>query len=178
MLHGVNSIQYFTFLEMENTEATLEKSSPEQMIKLAEHFGSIKMIPANPIMATYTKYMNDTDPKKVNLGMGAYRDDAGKSHVFDVVKKVEEQILKEQLDKVDIQIHLGIQHGGTAWCHCWEPSFNIRQRFACFKGRPCSHDAEFVGDRSSPCGLLAHQERFTPSNLHSDSNLGHSPWDD
>jgi aspartate aminotransferase len=33
-------------------------------------------------------YKKDTDPKKMNLGVGAYRDDGGKPFVLSSVKKV------------------------------------------------------------------------------------------
>ena len=36
----------------------------------------------------------------MNLGIGAYRDDDGKPYVFNCVKKVEEILVKEKLDKV------------------------------------------------------------------------------
>ena len=45
-------------------------------------------------------FKNDKDAKKVNLGVGAYRDDKGKPYVFPIVKKVEQQFVNEgALDK-------------------------------------------------------------------------------
>ena len=45
--------------------------------------------PADPIFSMVSNFKNDKSDKKVNLGLGAYRDDAGKPYVFPVVKKVE-----------------------------------------------------------------------------------------
>uniref|UniRef100_U4LKD7 Aspartate aminotransferase n=1 Tax=Pyronema omphalodes (strain CBS 100304) TaxID=1076935 RepID=U4LKD7_PYROM len=41
----------------------------------------------------------DTNPKKINLGVGAYRDDAGKPYVLPSVRTAEERILQKALDK-------------------------------------------------------------------------------
>ena len=47
-----------------------------------------------------TNFKNDKDPKKVNLGVGAYRDNNGKPFVFPIVKKVELEIVNDKtLDK-------------------------------------------------------------------------------
>lgn len=58
------------------------------------------MAPADPILSLTTGFKNDTDPRKVNLGVGAYRDNNGKPYVFPIVKKVEHQIVNDPtLDK-------------------------------------------------------------------------------
>jgi aspartate/tyrosine/aromatic aminotransferase len=58
------------------------------------------MAPADPILSLTTNFKNDKDPKKVNLGVGAYRDNNGKPYVFPVVKKVELEIVNDPtLDK-------------------------------------------------------------------------------
>jgi len=48
------------------------------------------MAPPDPILGTTLLYRADKDPRKINLGVGAYRDDNEKSKVFDIVKKVED----------------------------------------------------------------------------------------
>lgn len=48
------------------------------------------MAPIDPILGTALAYNADTDSRKVNLGVGAYRDDNEKPYVFNVVKKVEQ----------------------------------------------------------------------------------------
>jgi aspartate/tyrosine/aromatic aminotransferase len=59
------------------------------------------MAPADPIIGVNQAYLADTDARKVNLGVGAYRDDNGKPYIFNVVKKVEQQIVNDKaLNKV------------------------------------------------------------------------------
>ena len=58
------------------------------------------MAPADPILSLTTGFKNDKDPKKVNLGVGAYRDDKGKPYVFPIVRKAEQDIVNDAaLDK-------------------------------------------------------------------------------
>jgi aspartate/tyrosine/aromatic aminotransferase len=38
-------------------------------------FTKVKMAPADPIIGVRDSYLKDTDKRKVNLGVGAYRDD-------------------------------------------------------------------------------------------------------
>lgn len=56
--------------------------------KNASVFENIPLAPADPIFALNGAYKADTDPKKVNLGIGAYRTDEGKPWVLPAVKKV------------------------------------------------------------------------------------------
>ena len=56
--------------------------------------------PADPILNLSTGYKNDKNPNRVNLGVGAYRDDNGKPYVFPVVRRAEELIVaNKSLDK-------------------------------------------------------------------------------
>jgi len=50
------------------------------------------MAPADPILGTTIAWRNDKDPKKMNLGVGAYRTDEEKPYVFEVVKQVEKEL--------------------------------------------------------------------------------------
>mmetsp|Transcript_21491 Transcript_21491/g.47204 ORF Transcript_21491/g.47204 Transcript_21491/m.47204 type:complete len:409 (+) Transcript_21491:58-1284(+) len=54
-------------------------------------FPHIQEAPEDPILGTALAFKRDTNPKKVNLGVGAYRDNAGAPKVFDVIRKVEQQ---------------------------------------------------------------------------------------
>jgi len=84
----------------------------ERLSHLSSHFDSqtlkfttnnfihVPMAPADPILSLTTGFKADTDPKKVNLGVGAYRDNNGKPFVFPIVKKVEKEIVDDKtLDK-------------------------------------------------------------------------------
>merc|ERR1719350_672640 len=70
-------------------------------------FSEIPLAPADPILNTALLYKADTDPKKVNLGIGAYRTEEGKPWVLPVVQKAEEQMLSE-LGKTLDKEYLGV----------------------------------------------------------------------
>ena len=46
------------------------------------------MGPPDAILGITEAYKKDPNPKKINLGAGAYRDDQGKPYVLPVVRKV------------------------------------------------------------------------------------------
>lgn len=47
------------------------------------------MGPPDPILGVTEAFKKDTNPKKMNLGVGAYRDDQGKPFVLSCVRKVQ-----------------------------------------------------------------------------------------
>jgi len=58
------------------------------------------MAPPDPILGTAIAYKNDTSKDKINLGVGAYRDDNEKPYVFNVIRKVEKEIANDHtMDK-------------------------------------------------------------------------------
>lgn len=59
-----------------------------QRVVFTNIFAKVPMAPPDPIIGVNTAFNADTDPKKVNLGVGAYRDDNGKPYIFNVVRKV------------------------------------------------------------------------------------------
>lgn len=56
------------------------------------HFSSwwahVEMGPPDPILGVTEAYKRDTNSKKMNLGVGAYRDDNGKPYVLPSIRKV------------------------------------------------------------------------------------------
>jgi aspartate aminotransferase len=64
--------------------------------QFSSFFGHLKVAPPDAVFLTANLFKADTDPRKVNLGIGAYRDDDGKPFVLEVVKKAEASI---QADK-------------------------------------------------------------------------------
>ncbi|KAG9510177.1 Aspartate aminotransferase, mitochondrial [Fragariocoptes setiger] len=58
----------------------------------------VEMGPPDPILGVTEAFKRDTNPKKINLGVGAYRDDNGKPFVLPSVKVAEERIFKAGLD--------------------------------------------------------------------------------
>lgn len=57
------------------------------------------MGPPDVILGVTEAYKRDTNPKKINLGAGAYRDDNGKPFVLASVMKAEQKIMDKKMDK-------------------------------------------------------------------------------
>jgi aspartate aminotransferase len=49
---------------------------------------AVPQAPEDPLFGLMAAYKRDTDPNKVDVGVGAYRDDNAKPWVLPVVKKV------------------------------------------------------------------------------------------
>ncbi len=62
------------------------------------------MAPPDPILGVTDAFKRDTNPNKINLGVGAYRDDNGKPFVLESVKRAEQLLANEKLDKEYTQI--------------------------------------------------------------------------
>ncbi|KAI8906547.1 pyridoxal phosphate-dependent transferase [Powellomyces hirtus] len=58
-------------------------------------FQSVPLAPPDAILNLNTLYKADTYPKKINVGVGAYRDEDGKPWVLPVVKKAERAIVED-----------------------------------------------------------------------------------
>lgn len=56
------------------------------------------MGPPDAILGVTEAYKRDSNPKKINLGAGAYRDDNGKPWVLPSVRTAEEQIFQKKMD--------------------------------------------------------------------------------
>lgn len=61
----------------------------------ASVFSHLELAPPDPILGTTLKFKADPDPHKVNLGVGAYRTEAGKPYVLPVIQEAEKRILAE-----------------------------------------------------------------------------------
>jgi aspartate aminotransferase len=53
----------------------------------------------DPIEAMFQRLTDDTDPGKIDLGIGVFRDDAGKVPVMQAVRKAEQQLFARDLPK-------------------------------------------------------------------------------
>jgi len=65
-------------------------------------FASLKALPADPILGLLAKYREDTNPKKIDLGVGVYKNEAGETTVLDCVKKAEQHRTDTEASKVYI----------------------------------------------------------------------------
>ena len=58
-------------------------------------FAGCSLAPPDPILNLSVAFKKDQHPKKVDLGVGAYRDDSGKPYVFKAVKLAEQAVQSE-----------------------------------------------------------------------------------
>jgi len=61
-------------------------------------WSKVQMGPEDPILGVSVAFNKDTDPKKINLGVGAYRDDNGKPYVLESVREAEKRIFENKVD--------------------------------------------------------------------------------
>ena len=60
-----------------------------------DFFAHVPKAPLDPILGMTVLYKQDKDPKKIDLGVGAYRTEEGKPLVFSVIKEAEKMIHEE-----------------------------------------------------------------------------------
>jgi len=56
-------------------------------------------LPPDPILGLMAAFRADSDPRKVDLGVGVYRDDAGETPVMRAVRQAEQELLARQTTK-------------------------------------------------------------------------------
>ncbi|ODV78064.1 PLP-dependent transferase [Suhomyces tanzawaensis NRRL Y-17324] len=64
-----------------------------------QKWSDIPLAPPDKILGISEAYVKDTNTKKINLGVGAYRDNDGKPIIFPSVKKAEEILLAKEVEK-------------------------------------------------------------------------------
>jgi aspartate aminotransferase len=62
-------------------------------------FQSLPALPADPILGLMASYRADSNPKKIDLGIGVYKNEVGDTPVMTAVKKAEGMILDSQTTK-------------------------------------------------------------------------------
>ncbi|WP_281559214.1 amino acid aminotransferase [Thalassomonas sp. RHCl1] len=65
-------------------------------------FGSLKALPADPILGLLAKYRTDENPQKIDLGVGVYKDESGHTAILDCVKAAEQHRFNTEDTKVYI----------------------------------------------------------------------------
>jgi len=65
----------------------------------ASTWSQVKEGPPDAILGITEAFKKDSFPEKINLGVGAYRDDQGKPFVLNSVRTAEDKIVKARLDK-------------------------------------------------------------------------------
>lgn len=74
-------------------------------------FENITMAPADPILGLTDAFKKDTNPEKINLGVGVYKDEAGTTPILKSVKQAEELILNEETTKSYLSIQGTPEYG-------------------------------------------------------------------
>ncbi|HEV7715350.1 MAG TPA: amino acid aminotransferase [Steroidobacteraceae bacterium] len=62
-------------------------------------FERLERMPDDPILGLMAAFRADSDPRKVDLGVGVYRDDRGDTPVLDAVRRAEQATLSRQISK-------------------------------------------------------------------------------
>jgi aspartate aminotransferase len=62
-------------------------------------FAGLELITADPILGLMAAFRADPDPRKVDLGVGVYRDDRGETPVLEAVRQAEEALVAQQTTK-------------------------------------------------------------------------------
>ena len=57
-------------------------------------WGTVKAAPGDPILSVNIEYVNDTCPQKVNLSIGAYKDENGNEYILKCVKTALDRYVK------------------------------------------------------------------------------------
>ncbi|KAF1988990.1 aspartate aminotransferase mitochondrial precursor [Aulographum hederae CBS 113979] len=78
-------------------QAAARQFRPATIVRPASTWASIQQGP--PIAGITEAFKADSHPEKINLGVGAYRDDNGKPYVLPSVKQAEKKIVDAALDK-------------------------------------------------------------------------------
>lgn len=65
----------------------------------AQKWAEIPLAPPDKILGISEAYQKDSNTKKINLGVGAYRDNSGKPIIFDSVKKAEKILYEAEKEK-------------------------------------------------------------------------------
>jgi aspartate aminotransferase len=62
-------------------------------------FSSLTALPTDPILGLMAAFNNDNNPKKIDLGVGVYKDEAGNTPILKCVKKAEQFRLANETSK-------------------------------------------------------------------------------
>jgi aromatic-amino-acid transaminase len=70
----------------------------------ASIFGAIAMAPRDPILGITEAFNADTNPAKINLGVGVYYDDNGKVPLLECVSKAEAKLMEQPVPRTYLPI--------------------------------------------------------------------------
>ncbi|ETN43308.1 uncharacterized protein HMPREF1541_02467 [Cyphellophora europaea CBS 101466] len=79
--------------------AKQSSAGPVTLIARASTFANVKEGPPDAILGITEAFKKDSFSEKINLGVGAYRDDQGKPYVLPSVREAEQKVVGKALDK-------------------------------------------------------------------------------
>ena len=81
-------------------------------------FESLSKLPADKIFALVAEFKADSRPDKVDLGVGVYKDENGKTPILGSVKKAEAAIIAEGTTKTYVGVpgNMGFCNSGVRSC--------------------------------------------------------------
>ena len=71
----------------------------QQSFRCVSAWSQVPQGPPDAILGITEAFKKDSNPQKINLGVGAYRDDKGKPYVLPSVKTAEQKVVQQNLDK-------------------------------------------------------------------------------
>ena len=74
-------------------------------------FENITMAPADPILGLTDAFKNDSNPNKINLGVGVYKNNDGVTPILATVKEAEKRILEQETTKSYLSIQGTPEYG-------------------------------------------------------------------
>ena len=74
-------------------------------------FENITMAPADPILGLTDAFKKDTNPQKINIGVGVYKDEVGNTPILKSVKQAEKILLDEEKTKTYLSIQGTAEYG-------------------------------------------------------------------
>lgn len=86
-------------LKLKNLSTTTKRLTQLSSVRLSSFWSHVEQGPPDAILGITEAFKRDTNPNKINLGAGAYRDDNGKPYVLPCIKAAEENLMRKQLDK-------------------------------------------------------------------------------
>lgn len=86
-----NAVNSFTLSSKKSVSST-RKASTQSV------WGKVVKGPEDPILGVTVAFNKDTAPEKINLGVGAYRDDNGKPFILECVKRAEKKMQESNPD--------------------------------------------------------------------------------
>lgn len=78
-------------------------------------FSHVPKAPLDQILGVGILFKKDTDPRKVDLGIGAYRTEEGKPYVFEVVKEAEKR-LEAEISSGKVNLEYQSSEGNVDYC--------------------------------------------------------------